>query len=275
VKLYLDGVGLLGPGLPHWAAGREILAGRQPYEPAAVALVPTDLLPVAERRRMTDTVKLAIAIASEAMAAAGADPRQTPSVFASSGGDGKTIEAILACLAAPEREVSPTRFHNSVHNAPSGYWSIATQSGATTTSICAYDFSFGAGLLEAASQAVAEETTVLLASYDLPYPPALHGVRPIEGIFGAGFVLSPRQSARSLAALSVGLTRDARAETVMARPDLEVLRAGNPTARALPLLAALACGVSREIVLRHVAGNTLVIGIEPFADPAGAAADAR
>ena len=113
VKLYLDGVGLTGPGFRDWEAGRAILAGREDYQSADSPLKPCPLLPAAERRRMTDTVKLALAIGCEAMDAAGANPHETPAVFASSGGDGKTITAILECLAVPERDVSPTRFHNS------------------------------------------------------------------------------------------------------------------------------------------------------------------
>ena len=48
--------------------------------------------------------------------------------------------------------ISPTRFHNSVHNAAAGYWGIATGATAAANALCAYDASFGAGLLEALTQ---------------------------------------------------------------------------------------------------------------------------
>src|SRR5262249_14447739 len=91
MKVYLDGIGLLGPGLPGWAEARRCLAGQQPYRAAELALVPSPLLPPAERRRTTDTVKLAMAVGSEAIAHAAVSAERTPSVFTSSGGDGQTI----------------------------------------------------------------------------------------------------------------------------------------------------------------------------------------
>ena len=84
------------------------------------------------------TVRLAIAAGTEALAQAGRDPAEMAMVFAASGGDGETIHEILAVLATEQREVSPTRFHNSVHNAPSGYWALATGSRAPSISLSAY-----------------------------------------------------------------------------------------------------------------------------------------
>jgi hypothetical protein len=165
-------------------------------------------------------------------------------VFASSGADGETIAAILAALATPGREVSPTRFHNSVHNAPSGYWGIAAQSREPVISVSCHDASFAAGLLEAGVQAVAGGRAVLLAAYDLAYPPPLDCVRHVEAGFGVALVLRPISS--QLAPLHhelpqlrmvLGTGADATRCTDLG---LEALRRGNPAARSLPLLALLA-----------------------------------
>jgi hypothetical protein len=264
MRLYIEGVGLRGPGLPNWSDGAKVLTGRVPYVSAGVILTASELLPVAERRRTTDTVKLALAVGSEAMAHAQASPQTTRSVFASSGGDGATITSILETLTTENREVSPTRFHNSVHNAPAGYWSIAMKSREASTSICAFDYSFAAGLLEAVSQAVSEDQPVLLVSYDIPYPGALGAVRPMTGIWGIALVVSPRLTARSLAAVSIGMTRDAGRETRLPDADLEALRVQNPSARGLPLLAALARETAGRVLISHVAGNVLEIDIAPI-----------
>jgi hypothetical protein len=261
MKLHIDGIGLCGPGLPDWATGAPVLAGRVPYEGAPVALVPSPLLPPAERRRMTETVKLALATGSEAVAQAGCRAEHLPSVFASSGGDGATINAILEILASEQREVSPTRFHNSVHNAPSGYWSIATHSRESSTSLCAFDYSFGAGLLEAASLAVSDGRPVLLITYDVPYPTVLHAARPLSSIFATALVLSPERGPHSLAALTLSFGPDDGLETAMPSPALENLRTGNPAARALPLLAAIAQGAARDVTIRMMAGNLLNLGV--------------
>jgi hypothetical protein len=265
MKLYLEGVGLCAEGLPNWPEGREVLAGRLPYCAAEIVMAASTLLPPAERRRTTDTVKLAMTVGSEAIAHAGLNAKNVPSVFSSSGGDGKTITAILDVLASPQREVSPTRFHNSVHNAPAGYWSIATQCREASTSICAYDFSFAAGLLEAATRALTEQCQVLLVAYDVPYPPALDACRKIPAPFGVALVLSPHRTANTLADLSIELRTNPGPETMSTDPAIETLRAGVPAARALTLLSALARGGKQDFIIAHVADNGLAICVTPAA----------
>ena len=119
MRVYLEGIGLCGPGLPGWQDSANILAGRAEYQPIPTIIPLPTLLPANERRRTVPTVRLALAVGAEAFEHAGRDPADTATVFTSSGGDGETMHAILEVLAADAREVSPTRFHNSVHNAPS------------------------------------------------------------------------------------------------------------------------------------------------------------
>jgi hypothetical protein len=262
MNVFVEGVGLRGPGLNGWQASCAILANGETYAPAPPVLPPSELLPSAERRRTVPTVKLALAVGSEAIMHARRDPAATASVFSSSCGDGETIHQIFEALASPEREVSPTRFHNSVHNAPAGYWSIATQSREPSTSLCCYDASFSAGLLEAAVQVTTEARAVILIVYDLPYPEPLHATRPIAAIFGTALVLTPQRGERSLARLDLRLTR-AGALTAMSDHALEQLRTGNPAARSLPLLSLLARHEAGTVVLQHVAGNRIDVSLEP------------
>src|SRR6185437_4923435 len=98
---------------------------------------------------------------------------------------------ICMTLASGERQLSPTRFHNSVHNAASGYWSIAAAATSASSVLCAYDASFGAGLLEALTQVVVDRTSVLLVAYDAGYPEPLRAARPIPDAFGVAMVLGP------------------------------------------------------------------------------------
>ena len=149
LSAYVDGVGLIGPGLANWTLGKAILAGEATYVEQCALLPAADTLPSAERRRVGRVVRLALAIGYEAASAAGQDTASLATVFASSGGDGDICHQICQMLATGDRQISPTRFHNSVHNAPAGYWGIATGARAPSTSLCAYDGSFGAGLLEA------------------------------------------------------------------------------------------------------------------------------
>jgi hypothetical protein len=240
MRVFVEGIGVLGPGLEGWAAARAVLANAEPYRTASVRVPSVDLLPQAERRRAGLTVRLAIAVGTEALAQAGRDPAEMAMVFAASGGDGQTIHEILAVLATEQREVSPTRFHNSVHNAPSGYWSVATGSRAPSTSLSAFDDSFGAGLLEAAAQSVVEDRPVTLIAYDVPYPDPLHAARPIASMFSIGLVLAPVRSERAFAALTIVLPERMSPATCVPDAALDQLRLANPAARGLPLLAAIA-----------------------------------
>ena len=152
MRLFVEGIGLLGPGLNGWQASRPALAGRAAYVRAPTVVTASDRLPPAERRRTGIPVKLALAVGYEALTNAGRDAATTATVFTSSGADSDNVHQICEALATREREVSPTRFHNSVHNVAAGYWSIAARSQEPSTSLCCYDASFAAGLLEAAAQ---------------------------------------------------------------------------------------------------------------------------
>jgi hypothetical protein len=258
---YLDGIGLLGPGLDNWPAARRILAGAAPYDSRTVAVPPPQSLPPAERRRTGLAVKVALAVAQQAIAAAQRDARQLATVFSSSGADGENCDAICKALASEDRRISPTRFHNSVHNAPAGYWGIASGAMTPATVLCGYDGSFGAGLLEAMSQVSAENTGCLLVTYDAPYPEPLHAKRPLPSAFGIALVLSPRRSAQSLARVKLSLA-DAVSDT-LAEPELETMRRAIPSARGLPLLRAVAQGAGGRVILDYLAPLHLAVVIEP------------
>jgi len=265
MQLYVEGVGLCGPGLAGWAASRPVLAGAEPYVPTAPLVPVSPLLPATERRRTVLTVKLSLAVGTEAFAAARRDPAETATVFTSSGGDGETLSGILTSLASEEREISPTRFHNSVHNAPAGYWSIATRSHAPSSSLCAHDASFAAGLLEAATQAIAEDCAVGLIAYDLRYPEPLHTLRPIGALFGMALVLTPWPTDACIARIAIEPRRASGAVTRLPDEALEDLRANTPAARSLPLLAALARGEAASLVIDYFPDLELRLSVEPMA----------
>ncbi len=258
---YIDGIGLLGPGLPNWKVGEAVLSGNTNYVEQVAQLPAPATLPPAERRRVGRVVKLALAIGYEAAAAAGQDPARLASVFTASAADGDICDEICQVLATSDRQISPTRFHNSVHNAPAGYWSIATGAKAASTSLCAFDGSFAAGLLEALCQVLVARNPVLLIAYDTGYPEPLHRVRPISDAFGIALVLAPGRRQSTLCRVDVELTADAA--DVMAEPFLESLRTGYPAARGLPLLVALARGRARRQVLAYLDDRCLAVTTTP------------
>ncbi len=205
-----------------------MLCGESAFTPTAVQRPAVSLLPPAERRRCAPSVAWALAVAQEAVAHSGLDAGAFAVVFASSDGDGDIVHRLCTALATPPGAVSPTDFHNSVHNAATGYWSIGAHSQAASTAICAYDGSFAAGLLEAACQIAIEKRPVLLVTVDLPYPAPLAPHRPVRHGFAAALALEPG------AGLEVIL--DDGASDPLPLMDFE----GNAAAAALLLLAALA-----------------------------------
>lgn len=184
-------------------------------------------------------------------------------VFTSSGGDNDNAHAINAILATAPREVSPTRFHNSVHNAAAGYWCVAADTHEPSTSLCAHDASFAAGLLESAAQVTVDDAVVVLIAYDHPFPEPLHAVRPITAAFGMALILSPRQTEKSIAAIELDFASGKVEETTMQDAGLEALRSGVPAARGLPLLAAMACNNAARIDIAYFDDNHLSLRVTP------------
>lgn len=253
----IEHVALLGPGLDGWDAAHAILTGAAAYVPAATVIPAPALLPANERRRSGQAVRIALAVGGRPAA-----PIVT--VFASSTADGDTCHAICEQLAGEDRLISPTRFHNSVHNAPAGYWSIATRDMSASTSLCAYDGSFAAGLLEACALVRASGTPVLLVAYDATYPEPLRAKRPVPDAFGLALTLVPAVGAGGLARLELRASREP--PEMMADAALERLRLAIPTARSLPLLALLARTPTRgATVLEYLEGYSLAVEVAPCA----------
>jgi hypothetical protein len=261
MRVFVESVGLIGPGLPGWQTARPILAGGQPYAYSALNPPRVDILPAAERRRIGLPVKLAIAVGQDALAQTGRAADQLPTVFSASGGDGEVIHEICETLAGPERLVSPTRFHNSVHNAPAGYWSIATRSQAKSTSLCCRDWSFAAGLLEAATEVATGSEAALLLCYDARYPEPLHRLRPVTEAFATALLLTRVRTADAASELAIESIAGQHTDSPMPDAELEALRKGNPAARALPLLAAIATGKPATVFLDYLGDGHLRIDL--------------
>ena len=258
---WIEGIGFLAPGMPDWPTARAILRVEQAWENLPSVLPAPAILPPAERRRASRVVKLTLAVGLEAAAHAGADVSTLATVFSASGADGHNCHAICEQLATDDRQISPTRFHNSVHNAAAGYWGIATKAMAPCQVICAYDAGFGAGLLDALAQVVLDRQTTLLIAYDSEYPEPLFATRPVPDVAGVGLVLAPEKSERSLARITVQPST-APAEAI-ADAEQDVQRNAIPALRALPMLRRLANGEGGPVVVDYLPPMQLEIDLQP------------
>lgn len=273
MTVYVEGVGVMGPGLAGWAQAAAVLSARLPYTAAELPrLTPAMLAPDA-RRRTTRHIRLALLVAEEAVRHAGIDPALLPSVFASSESDGEITHDICQEVAKAAPEVSPTRFHNSVTNAPAGYWCMASGSMQPCTTVTGFDATFAVGLLEACAQALTEHERVLLVAHDTRLPEPLHAQRPLLADFAVALVFARVRTERALAQVDIALVPGDGNETPLADAGLEQLRRGNPAARALPLLAALASGAGLTLLdLPYLDSLALRLGVSPCAAAPGQAA---
>jgi hypothetical protein len=264
MELYVNGIGTLGPGLAGWAGSRAVLAGESPSCEAAPPEPSASLLPANEQRRSSESVRWALHVAQEAVQHAKADPREVRSVFASSEGETGVLDRLCTALAEPQRTISPTLFHHSVHNAASGYWGVATGSQQSSTALACYDSSFCAALLEAAAYVHTDERPVLLVAYDLPPPPPLFAARPLGGGFAAALLLTRAPGPHNLAQLDLTLSNDISEEaTIMDDARLETLRTGNQAAQSLPLLAAIARQCDTLVHLEYLEDQHVVVRVRP------------
>jgi len=235
-SLYLQAIGLAAPGLSGWAGSLEVLRGAQPYTATELPSYSPNLLPPNERRRASRAVCAAFRVAEEAVQ--DGDASRLATVFSSADGDQYITERICRALTAPERMLSPTDFHHSVHNAPAGNWSIAAAARGPSTALAAWRHGFAAGLAESACMVAAEGHDTLLVAYDLAAPAFLRSRSCAQQPFAVALRFAASSDSGALARLTVSMAIATPSACV--DPQLEAVRLGNPAAYCLPLLQAIA-----------------------------------
>jgi hypothetical protein len=260
--LRIVGIGAWVHGAPDWPILRDILRGERVLAEDAPARPAAEMLPAAERRRAPDGVRLAAEVAAQAVTVAGLDAATIPCVFVSTHGELSITDCVCETLARAPLELSPTKFHNSVLNAPAGYWTIATGCTLASGALTAHHRSFAAGLLEAATFAITQDTPVLFASCDVASSGPLAEMTRTTLAFGAALVLSP--SAASGTSLKLALGPAAANPAVATGLALQDVAGDNPAnAHALALLSALASERPSRLALPLSSGLSLDMEITP------------
>jgi len=256
------GCGVSAPGLPDIPALERVFDG-EPLGDEKPGPAGISLLSSRERRRAPETVRLSMAAAEAACAQAGIDPSQPDAVFTSGMGDLAINDYMCRTLAETPDLLSPMRFHNSVHNAAAGYWSIGAGVRGDVTALSGATDSLVTGLIEAAARVRTDARAVLLVVYDTVADGPMEAVWTAKHPFAGAFLLAPAEDG---AGRAIALA----AEPGLADDDCPALPAGlaertadNPAARALHLLA-LALGHHRG-PLRLGARQGPGLRIEPAA----------
>ena len=194
------------------------------------------LIPAGMRRRTSMTTRMAITAAKLACSQANSDTQNLASIFASLGGEIQVTDALCRLLPDENELLSPTQFHNSVHNTTAGYWSILNKCQAPTTAIAAADDTFAMGLIEVWAQLQLQGSGErLLVCYDELWPQYL--APPIgKTAFACAFVLST-EAERSIGSITV--PQLIQGNTQELPPEWVNLTQTAPAAAVIPLLIAI------------------------------------
>ena len=245
---YVAGLGFWAPGLDGPAA---LVDGARPAEGSRArsdgASEPLcDLLPPRLARRASLLTRMMLEVASQAGTQASLDLSQVPTVFATAHGEVATMYLLLEMLHEGEGDLSPTRFHNSVYNTASGYFSIAAGNRAFTTTIAAGDQTVALALVEAFCLLGSGSASVLVVFGDEPIPlPFLR--EPGAAPLASAICLTTQRPPYDLGVLAMP-----RRAAVASLPPLPAAYHSNPSGPSLALVRALAQG--RRGALQLAAG---------------------
>lgn len=263
-KVYLSSIGLIAPGLESWQESKAVLANNTTYVYKDLPKISPGILPANERRRTTPLIKLALQVAEQCIGNDLSLASHYATVFASSDGDNNILSKMCIAVNLADHPVSPTNFHNSVHNAPAGYWAIAADAQFNSNSLSGGDATFAAGLIEGVSFVSVERKSVLFVAYDIPAPEPLVEKSNISDSFAVAFCLEPYPTDSSFAALSLELDGNLSGEikySSCADRKLEELRMANPAAKSLPLLHTLAKKENASIIIPYLQSTSLTINV--------------
>jgi len=235
MKAYINAIGLQANGLEGWTNSQTILTAQQPYQAKPLSKYSPLFLPANERRRATSTIKLALRTAEETLQNADKQTKPVPTLFACVDGDTEISAKMTSAILMDEPMVSPIHFHNSVHNAPAGYWMIGQKNQQAASAISAGEYQIATLFLEAMSQLSKEQPEILLIAYDLPIDPVIESITQPRNPFAFGLLLSLYASSQNIAEINTKIIN----KSITTR-SISDWFGDNQAAQFLPVLKALA-----------------------------------
>lgn len=239
MKLSITGIGAWSRGFQNWDEFQTV-SGTLAADTATWNMPAPSQIPGRERRRAPALVKLSVEVAHQACDMGDIAKTEVASVFCSAMGDSEIATYICQTLASPVKVLSPTKFHNSVHNAPAGYWSISAENRAPSSSVAGSRHSFPLALLEAGVFATVESRPVLLVVADIQVHGPYAAAYPIENPFGAGLLIQNRGDEAGGWSFTLEHRSGSVGWPTLKNPFLQELSETNPAARCLRLIEAMA-----------------------------------
>ncbi len=162
---------------------------------ARAAVMPTFPIVLGRARRFTSLVtQMHLEASGLALAAATVDAKRVRSIFASANGELATALHILESMDA-SASVSAARFVQSVHNTPSGVFSIATGNTLPSNTVAAGEDTVAAALVEAAWMCAEDPSPVLVSFADEPIPALFRPEREVTAL-AVAFVVAGEGAGR-------------------------------------------------------------------------------
>lgn len=240
----LVGIGAWGPAFNNWSELQALFANPAIGDELqwATQVPKPEIIPANERRRAPLPVRAAVEVSWQALQQAGLASSDVACVFGSGLGDTEITDYMCRVLTTAEKQLSPTKFHNSVHNAAAGYWTISTGCMKSANSIAAYQNTAGLALLEAIIQCEQHQEPVLVTLFDTAAHDTYRQIFPCEHSFAAALLLVPAGSANApIAQFQIGdETATQSVALELPHEKLDNLYRDNPAAKVLGLLQQLA-----------------------------------
>lgn len=234
--VYVHGLGFWSAGFPNverFCAGREEPEASRPD----AALLEGPL-----KRRATPLTRLGVEVLGQAARHAGTELSSLSSVWATAHGEHSPAIDLLGMMHRGEGRLSPTKFHNSVHNTPSGYASIATGNRSVSTTLTGGPELVAATIIESIALLRANGGAVAAIMADEPLLPPFER-KEVTSSLGVALVLA-------------GERRGALAQLSMPRLEHTQGAADDPRfgtlhiSAALPLVRALGDGATGTVPLQ-------------------------
>lgn len=253
-EMFVRGMGIWTPRFSNIASWR---ANTEKAEKPACSIAHSRL-----KRGTSQSSRIAIEVASQAVDDAGFSLNDCAMVFASAYGELNIAIAQLRMMRTGDGIVSPAMFKNSVHNTAAGVFAIAAKNRGFTTALAAGDHSLGAALMEAYALLATGEREVVVALADESLPEPL--LSQIDGgkfeSLGVSFALSLERGLKPWAEIS-GLGPVGGGAAMPVKPGLRA----NPVSAALGLLERIHHGPAGRCCLSNESAQMWSLDLEPLA----------
>ena len=258
MRCSVKAIGGWGQNYTNWAELSELITTGSTAENTTTSPKP-EIIPANERRRAPLPVKLAVESSWQATQAAGLDPKDLACVFVSGLGDTQLTDYMCKVLATENMQLSPTKFHNSVHNAAAGYWTISTGCMKAANSVAGFNESVSLALFEAFCQCIEENVPVLITFYDSQVSEILKPLLKNEQSFSASIIIEPCVSDADQNILEMQVSSETSDwPELKLEANLEKNYQQNPSARILAVLKMLTAK-SRDSVTLPLSTETSIL----------------